>query len=232
TGAIASRKGKFELAEAGTIFLDEIGDLPVSLQPKILRVLQEKEFERVGSENTIKVDVRIITATSRNLEDLAARGKFREDLYYRLNVIPIFLPPLRERGEDIPVLIEFFLDKFNKENNRMVSLDKYALQVLLSYNWPGNVRELENTIERLVIMTGVDKITPSELPVSLSLKPSQILVDSGSLSANVEEIEKANILESLEKTGWNQSKAARLLGITPRQIGYKIRKYKLNSTEL
>ena len=114
----------------------------------------------------------------------------------------------------------------------MVSLDKYALQVLLSYNWPGNVRELENTIERLVIMTGVDKITPSELPVSLSLKPSQILVDSGSLSANVEEIEKANILESLEKTGWNQSKAARLLGITPRQIGYKIRKYKLNSTEL
>ncbi|HDH53725.1 MAG TPA: nif-specific transcriptional activator NifA, partial [Nitrospirae bacterium] len=170
TGAIASRSGKFELANKGTIFLDEIGDLPQTLQPKILRVLQEREFERVGSEKTIKVDVRIITATSRNLEHLVSQGKFREDLYYRLNVIPLFLPPLCDRGEDIPVLIEHFLEKFNQENGRSVVLDKSALQVFLSYNWPGNIRELENTIERLVIMSPSEQITASDLPVSLSIQ--------------------------------------------------------------
>jgi Nif-specific regulatory protein len=227
TGAISSRKGKFELANKGTIFLDEIGDLPITLQPKILRVLQEREFESVGSEKTIKVDVRIITATSRNLEDLLSHGKFREDLYYRLNVIPLFLPPLRERGEDIPILIDYFLKKFNKENNRSVVLDKSSLQVFLNYNWPGNVRELENTIERLVIMSGSDKIIASDLPISLSIRRVRSSGRSTSLMANVEEIEKANIVDALEKTGWTQAKAARLLGITPRQIGYKIKKYGL-----
>ncbi len=225
TGAISSRKGKFELANKGTIFLDEIGDLPITLQPKILRVLQEKEFERVGSEKTIKVDVRIVAATSRNLENLSSQGKFREDLYYRLNVIPLFLPPLRERDEDIPILIDFFLKGFNKENNRSVFLEKSALQVLLNYNWPGNVRELENSIERLVIMSGTEKIAAADLPVSLSIRRIKSPGKSTSLTSNVEDIEKANIEDALEKTGWVQAKAARLLGITPRQIGYKIKKY-------
>ncbi len=225
TGAIASRKGKFELAHKGTIFLDEVGDLPITLQPKILRVLQEREFERVGSEKNMKVDVRIVAATSRNLESFVSHGKFREDLYYRLNVIPLFLPPLRERGEDTLVLIDYFLKKFNSENNRSVHLDKSALQVFLSYNWPGNVRELENTIERLVIMSGAERLTASDLPVSLSLRRIKSSSQSSSLTASVGEIEKSNIIEALEKTGWVQAKAARLLGITPRQIGYKIKKY-------
>lgn len=225
TGAIASRSGKFELAHKGTIFLDEIGDLPLTLQPKILRVLQEREFERVGSEKTVKVDVRIIAATSRNLEHLVSHNKFREDLYFRLNVIPLFLPPLREREEDIPVLIDHFLDKFNEENSRSVYLDKTALQVFLNYNWPGNVRELENTLERLVIMSSSDKITSADLPVSLSIRRVKTADKSSSLTANVKEIEKANILDALEKSGWIQARAARILGITPRQIGYKIKKY-------
>jgi Nif-specific regulatory protein len=225
TGAIAARKGKFELANKGTIFLDEIGDLPLTLQPKILRVLQEREFERVGSEKTMKVDVRIIAATSRNLETLVSQGKFRDDLYFRLNVIPLFLPPLSEREEDIPVLIDFFLEKFNKENNRSVGLDKGALQIFLNYSWPGNVRELENTIERLVIMSGSDRVTASALPVNLSIRRMKVSAKSESLTANVEDIEKENIINALEKTGWIQARAARLLGITPRQIGYKIKKY-------
>jgi Nif-specific regulatory protein len=227
TGAISSRSGKFELAHGGTIFLDEIGDLPISLQPKILRVLQEKEFERVGSDKTIKVDVRIITATSRNLEELVSRSTFREDLYYRLNVIPLSLPSLRERGEDIPLLIEYFLGKFNKENNRSVVLDKSALQVFLNYNWPGNVRELENTIERLVIMCSSDIITSSDLPVALSIRRVKISRSGTTLEADIQEIERTNILSALEKTGGIQARAARLLGITPRQIGYKIKKYGL-----
>lgn len=232
TGAISSRKGRFELADRGTIFLDEIGDLPAALQPKILRVLQEKEFERVGSEKTIKVDVRVIAATSRNLEKLVSQNKFREDLYYRLNVIPILLPPLKERGEDIPILIEYFLKKFNKENNRAVVLDNNALQVLLNYDWPGNVRELENTIERLVVMSRSDKITPSDLPIPLGIKRIKSQAESTSLTSDIEDIEKINILNALEKTGWVQAKAARLLGITPRQIGYKIKKYSIEDKML
>ncbi len=232
TGAIAARSGKFELAHKGTVFLDEIGDLPITLQPKILRVLQEREFERVGSEKTQKVDVRIITATSRNLEALVSHNKFREDLYFRLNVIPLFLPPLREREEDIPVLIDYFLKKFNKENKRSISIDKSALKILLHYNWPGNVRELENTIERLVIMTGTKKITASDLPVSLSIRRITSSAKSVSLAANIEEIEKGNIIDALEKTGWIQAKAARLLGITSRQIGYKINKYNIKEKDI
>jgi Nif-specific regulatory protein len=195
-------------------------------------VLQEKEFERVGSDKTIKVDVRIITATSRNLEELVSRSTFREDLYYRLNVIPLFLPPLREREEDIPLLIDYFLGKFNKENNRSVSIDKSALQVFLNYNWAGNVRELENTIERLVIMSGSDKITVSDLPVSLSIRQVKSSESGMTLKADIQEIERTNILSALEKTGGIQAKAARLLGITPRQIGYKIKKYGLEERAL
>ena len=227
TGAIAARKGRFELADGGTILLDEVGDLPLNLQPKILRVLQEKEFERVGGEKTIKVDVRLLAATSRNLEDLLSKGRFREDLFYRLNVVPIFMPSLRERKEDIPLLAEFFLKKYNGENNKAVSLTPETLRILVDFNWPGNVRELENTMERIVVMSASNTIRPSDLPISLKLPTHEEMLQRESLRAGIEDIEKSSILDALEKTGWIQAKAARMIGLTPRQIGYKIKKYGL-----
>jgi Nif-specific regulatory protein len=229
TGAITARKGRFELANGGTILLDEVGDLPINLQPKILRVLQEREFERVGGEKTIKVDVRLLAATSRNLEDLVSKGGFREDLFYRLNVVPIFMPPLRERREDIPQLVEFFLKKYNDENNKEVSFSPDVLRILVDFNWPGNVRELENTIERLVVMSGSNNIRPSDLPISLKLPSHEDILQRESLKAGIQDIEKSSILDALEKTGWIQAKAARLIGLTPRQIGYKMKKYGLNT---
>jgi Nif-specific regulatory protein len=225
TGAITARKGRFEIAHEGTILLDEVGDLPINLQPKILRVLQEKEFERVGGEKTIKVDVRLIAATSRNLEELVARGGFREDLFYRLNVVPIFMPPLRERKEDIPLLVDFFLTRFNEENKKNVVISPESLRVLLDYHWPGNVRELENTIERLVVMSARNIVLPADLPVSLTLPSPGGVFHKESLQAGIKDIEKSSILNALEKSGWVQARAARILGLTPRQIGYKMKKY-------
>lgn len=229
TGAITVRKGRFELASGGTILLDEVGDLPLNLQPKILRVLQEREFERVGGEKTIKVDVRLIAATSRNLEELILKGKFREDLYYRLNVVPIFLPALRDRKEDIPLLIEFFLRRFNEENKKDVSIAPDAVRLLMNYNWPGNVRELENTIERLVVMSNGKIIESSDLPINLKLQTPKEFMQKESLKAGIEDIEKSSILDALEKSDWVQAKAAKMLGITPRQIGYKIKKYGISA---
>ena len=225
TGAINPRKGRFELANGGTILLDEVGDLPLNLQPKILRVLQEKEFERVGGEKTIKVDVRLIAATSRNLEELVSKGKFREDLFYRLNVVPLFMPPLRDRKEDIPLLTDFFLKRYNRENNKEISISPESIKILMDYSWPGNVRELENTIERLVVMSASTVIKPQDLPVNLKLPSSGELLQKESLQAGIEDIERSSILDALEKSGWVQAKAARMIGITPRQIGYKIKKY-------
>ena len=227
TGAITARKGRFELADGGTILLDEVGDLPLNLQPKILRVLQEKEFERVGGEKTIKVDVRLLAATSRNLENLVSQGGFREDLFYRLNVVPIFMPSLRERKEDIPLLVEYFLKKYNAENNKTVSLSPETLRILVDFNWPGNVRELENNIERLVVMSASNVIRLSDLPISLKLPTHEEMLQRESLRAGIEDIERSSILDALEKTGWIQAKAARMIGLTPRQIGYKIKKYGL-----
>ncbi|PIP70373.1 MAG: nif-specific transcriptional activator NifA [Nitrospirae bacterium CG_4_10_14_3_um_filter_44_29] len=232
TGAMAMRKGRFELADRGTIFLDEIGDLPLALQPKILRVLQEKEFERVGGEKTTKVDVRLIAATSRNLEALVSEGKFREDLYYRLNVVPVFLPSLREKIEDLPLLVEYFLKKYNEENHKSVSITSDTLNVLVSYDWPGNVRELENTIERLVVMSRQKVITPSDLPFNIrdyTLRAKYASQIKDALPSTIEDIEKTKILDAIKRTGGIQAKAARLLGITPRQIGYKIKKYNIQS---
>ena len=229
TGAISARKGRFELADGGTILLDEVGDLPVNLQPKILRVLQEREFERVGGERTIKVDVRLIAATSRNLEELVLKGKFREDLFYRLNVVPIFMPALRERKEDIPLLVECFLRRFNEENKKNVSISPEALRILVDYNWPGNVRELENTMERLVVMSGRDIIRPAELPINIKLPSPEAVLQKESLKAGVEDIEKSSIHGALERTGWIQAKAARMIGLTPRQIGYKMKKYGIST---
>lgn len=230
TGASAMRKGRFELADSGTIFLDEIGDLPVTLQPKILRVLQEKEFERVGGEKTIKVDVRLVAATSRDLEDLVRDGGFREDLYYRLNVVPIYLPALRERREDIPLLQEYFLRKYNRENNRTVQISQEVLNIFMNYDWHGNVRELENTIERLVVMSSGRSATKADLPITIrdhSSKAAYAAQIKDALPSTIEEIEKTKLIEALSLTGWNQAQAARVLGITARQIGYKIKKHSL-----
>lgn len=230
TGAMVTRKGRFELAHEGTLFLDEIGDLPFTLQPKILRVLQEKEFERVGGEKTLKVDVRLIAATSRNLEELVSQGKFREDLYYRLNVVPIFLPPLRQRREDIGLLAEHFLRRFNEENGKSVTLSAEVLNVFMTYEWPGNVREIENTLERLVVMSRGKTALVSDLPINIrdqSLKVRHGLITKEGLPSAIEDIERTKILDALSKTGWVQAKAARILGLTPRQIGYKMKKYNI-----
>lgn len=230
TGATAMRKGRFELANSGTIFLDEIGDLPLTLQPRVLRILQEKEFERVGGEKTIKVDVRLIAATSRNLEELVSSGKFREDLYYSLNVVPLFLPSLCERKEDIPLLVDHFLKKYNEENRKAIKITQEILNMFLNYSWPGNVRELENTIERLVVMSGGKSITASDLPLNIReqfMTARYAVQMKDALPSTIEDIEKTKILDALQRTGWVQAKAAKLLGITPRQIGYKMKKYNL-----
>ncbi|MBF0537435.1 MAG: sigma 54-interacting transcriptional regulator [Nitrospirae bacterium] len=233
TGAANLRKGRFELAHRGTIFLDEIAELTPTLQPKLLRVLQEREFERIGSERTIKVDVRVIAATSRNLETLLKEGKFREDLYYRLNVVPITLPPLRYRREDISALIEFFLDKFNAENAREAKLSPDALKLMLEYPWPGNVRELENTVERMVIMTPEDVVVPEHLPLNIRASMPQTTPpgDASRQPMPLMQIERSHIVDALVKTGWVYAQAARVLGITPRQICYKVKKYGIRQAQ-
>jgi Nif-specific regulatory protein len=231
TGALQLRRGRFEEAHEGTLFLDEIGDVPPSIQVKLLRVLQEMRFERVGGNRTLEVDVRLIAATHRDLEDAMRRGQFREDLYFRLNVVPIFLPPLRERREDVPLLIEYFLQKFNEENKRRVQLDPSVLPLLLEYDWPGNVRELENVIERLVVMARGDVVRPEDARVlshflfsSAGGRPAASTA-AGSLPENIHQIERQQIVAALEKCGGIQARAARLLGLTPRQIAYKMKKY-------
>jgi Nif-specific regulatory protein len=227
TGAIASKKGRFELANGGTIFLDEIGDLPLTLQPKMLRVLQEHEFERVGGDNTIKVDIRVIAATSRDLEKLLANGLFREDLYFRLNVVPIVIPPLRERREDIPELVDHFTKKFCSETGKDVRFTEQAVAALTQYLWPGNVRELENVIERTVVMSGTGVVNTGDLKL-IPLSVRHPGAEPEDLPDRVHDIELRSMKEALERTGWRQAAAARLLGITPRQVGYKIKKYGLN----
>ncbi|MBI3804258.1 MAG: sigma 54-interacting transcriptional regulator [Nitrospirae bacterium] len=235
TGAIQTRKGRFELADGGTIFLDEIGDLPISVQVKLLRVLQEMEFERVGGVETISVDVRVIAATHRLLENAILEGTFRQDLYYRLNVVPIHLPPLRERREDIPLLIEHFLEKFNKENDKKVYLSEEVSQLLVQYDWPGNVRELENCIERLVVLAEEESVTFRTIPPAIqnyfndikTVTPPTGSIKHSSFSERMQGMEQEALRKALERSGWVQAKAARLLGMTPRQVAYKIRKYRL-----
>lgn len=227
TGAVTSKKGKFELADNGTIFLDEIGDVSPHVQAKLLRVLQEHSFERLGSTKTINVDVRVVAATNRDIEKMAKEGSFREDLYWRLNVVPIFLPALKERKEDIPILIDYFLQRFNREYKKNVSLTKDAFKRLLEYDYPGNVRELENTIERLVVLSEGDKVFENDLPSYIRIKTTETR-QSDALTKDIEEMEKNRIIDALKKSGFVHAKAARLLGITPRQIGYKIKKYNIS----
>jgi two-component system NtrC family response regulator len=230
TGAVGRRIGRFEQADQGTVFLDEIGDLSPSLQSKLLRVLQEKEFERVGSSQTLKVDVRVIAATNRNLEEAIQKGTFREDLYYRLNVVTVSLPPLRERKEDIPPLIEHFLKKYSRENQKpVVSLSKEAKDLLMNYHYPGNIRELENIMERAVVLSRGDSITTQDLPLNLRESKVEDLMKEAaggrSLRETLEEIERLRITQALEKSHGVQTKAAEELGISERVLRYKMKKY-------
>ena len=270
TGAINSRKGRFELADKGTLFLDEIGEISPAFQAKLLRVLQEQEFERVGGNQTIKVDVRIVTATNRNLEEAVSRNEFRADLYYRISVVPIKLPPLRERRSDIPQLAHEFLRRFNCENERDLTFDVSAIEVLMHCGFPGNVRELENCVQRTAtlaagsaigqhdfacsrnecmsaILWKGNTVTPppprgqpivplpilprSSAPIEAPAEsPAAVDIDEGEYSESMDGgavPERERIVQAMERSGWVQAKAARLLGLTPRQIGYALKKYNI-----
>lgn len=234
TGALQRRIGRFEEADGGTVFLDEIGDLTPGTQVKLLRILQEKEFQRLGSNATLKTDVRVLTATHRNLEEARTKGLFREDLYYRLNVISIHLPPLRERREDIPLLIDHFLKKFSKENQKAITdLSKEARGLLLRYPYPGNIRELENLMERAVVLCRGDIITTQDLPFHLregrSEKMEGLTPKEKGLTETLEEVEKEMILKALQQQGGIQTKAAESLGVSERVLRYKIKKYGIRS---
>lgn len=257
TDAKEMRKGRFELADGGTLFLDEIGDITPALQVKLLRILQEKEFERVGGTKTIKTNVRLVAATNRNLEEMVKKGEFREDLFYRLNVIPINLPPLRDRYEDIQLLIEHYLKKYMREHHKEMYFSKAALEILLEYPWPGNIRELQNTMERIVLICPRGELQPEMLnhvmpfnfqkmhmPQETVMQQekqkettSQDINDAGiskklekqaSLTkCSLQEMEKEAIIKALIENRGIQTKAAKQLGMTPRQIGYKIKKYEI-----
>ncbi len=255
TGAQGERKGRFELAQGGTLFLDEIGDISPAFQAKLLRVLQEREFERVGGNKTIQVDVRLITATNRNLEKSVADGDFRADLYYRINVVSIFLPPLRERRDDIPYLVERFLVKFNQENKRDLTMTPESMRVLVNCYWPGNVRELENCVERTATMTRNNTIREIDFPCQHGkclkqtlhgeFEPIPIVIQpmhKEKPAAPHEHVappvfenerpaapttERERLIWALEQCGWVQAKAARLLSISARQMGYALLKYNI-----
>ncbi|MEW6658364.1 MAG: sigma-54 dependent transcriptional regulator [Thermodesulfobacteriota bacterium] len=232
THAIRTRIGRFEQASGGTIFLDEIADMSPSLQVKILRVLQDRSFERIGGLKTIKVDIRVIAATNQDLEDMVRRGRFREDLYYRLNVIPIRVPPLRDRVADIPLLVQHFLHEFSRKKKKPCKrLNPKAMDLLLRYAWPGNVRELENLMERLVILSEGEEIQASELPERFRSKPAsppvkpQEIPDHGiHLTAAVQEFERALILKALDKSNWVKSRAAQLLNLNRTTLLEKMKK--------
>ncbi|MFB3887082.1 MAG: sigma-54-dependent transcriptional regulator [Thermodesulfobacteriota bacterium] len=236
TGAAQKRIGRFEEADAGSIFLDEIGDLTPGTQIKLLRILQEKEFQRLGSNLTLKTDVRVVAATHRDLEEAMKKGEFRGDLYYRLNVISIHLPPLRERKEDIPLLIDYFIKKYSKQNQKTISdISKEARNLLLHYPYPGNVRELENLIERAVVLCRGEVITTQDLP--FHLKEGKVESPWGfpkakTLPESLEEVERDIIVKALHQHQGVQTKAAESLGISERVLRYKMRKYQIRSNEV
>ena len=227
TGAMSRRDGRFAQADGGTLFLDEVGEIPPGVQVKLLRFLQERQFERVGGNQTISVDVRIVTATNRDLARLVKEGTFREDLYYRLNVVSLEMPPLRARRSDIPLLAMHFLRKYAQDNDRKISgFTDEALERLVHYDWPGNVRELENAIERAVVICRGDEIRGDDLPRTVTLAdPHSTDAPPRVPGASIEELERHAILKTLEHTGGSTSRAAEILGISPRKIQYRLRDY-------
>lgn len=239
TGAIANRIGRFEMAESGTLFLDEIGDMSPSLQVKLLRVLQERKFEPVGSAKTQNANVRVIAATNVDLESAVSEGLFREDLFYRLNVIPIRIPPLRERRSDIPLLLHHFMDHFNRTRQRQLTgITPDAMSMLMNYSWPGNIRELENLLERLAILKGQGLVDVNDLPEryrkSLTPTPGAIEIPENGMDFNsaVDAYENSLIMNALEKTGWNRNQAASLLRLNRTTLVEKIKKKGLRPPEL
>jgi len=233
TGATARRIGRFEEADGGTLFLDEIGELTPAVQVKLLRFLQEHEFQRLGGNQTLRTDVRVISATNRDLEQRVKEGAFREDLFYRLNVVMMSIPPLRERREDIPPLIDHFLARYAEENGKEIAgLSSEAQDVLLKYDYPGNVRELENIIERAVVIARDAVISVEDLPFREGMigSPEGRKTDEGLLRGSIEELEKKLIVEAMEKAGDHQTRAAELLGISERMLRYKLKKYGLKSS--
>lgn len=229
TGAMERRIGRFEAADGGTIFLDELGDIPLSTQVKILRVLQEKEIERLGSANTFKVDVRIIAATNQPLEELIKKHEFREDLFYRINVFPIHVPSLKDRRSDILLLADFFVEKFAKKNNKPIKrISTSSIDMLMSYHWPGNVRELENVIERASILCNDGVIYGFHLPCTLQTPESSSTEAKGHLNKILEKVEQEIIFDTLKMSGGNIAKAADLLGITERIMGLRVKKYEID----
>jgi two-component system NtrC family response regulator len=232
TGAASRRIGRFEAADGGTLFLDEIGDIPPSVQVKLLRVLQEKEFERLGGNESIKVDVRLVAATNRDLEKAMKDGSFREDLYYRLNVVTVVIPPLRERKEDIPALMEHFLRKYGRENKKNITgVTAETRDLLMRYSYPGNVRELENIVERAVVLTKSEIITSADIPIHLKTMESEekicVAKRDGSLTDTLDTLERGIIMEALKAAGGVQTRAAEKLGISERVLRYKLKKFKI-----
>mgnify|MGYP005842640287 CR=1 FL=1 len=220
TNAFQTKYGIVEVADRGTLFLDEIGETPIGLQAKLLRFLDSGEFRRIGGNKTLKADVRVITATNKDIGELARKGEFRQDLYYRLNVINITIPPLRDRKEDIPELADYFLKRYtNKLSKTIKGIDSNAMNILMNYHWPGNVRELENVIERAVILSDTDFIRPED--ISISQVPDK---EEGKLSS-LDDVERSYILKVLKETGWNQSKASQILGIDRKTLYLKLKKY-------
>ncbi len=231
TGAVSRRQGRFHLAHKGSILLDEIAEMSMATQSKILRVLQEREFEPIGSSETFKVDTRIITATNKNLEEEVRANRFREDLYYRINVVNLTVPSLRDRREDIPLLVDFFLKRYAKKNHRnLKGFTPKAMDLLMRYDWPGNIRELENVVERSVIMVRGDFITPDEFPgVLKSLDPEYEQISAEMLSGkSLKEMEKAMIMRTLQETDGNRTRAAEILGISRRTLQLKLKEYGVN----
>jgi transcriptional regulator with PAS, ATPase and Fis domain len=231
TGATSKRIGRFEAADTGTIFLDEIGELTPGMQVKLLRVLQEREFERIGGNQTIKVDIRVITATNRDIEKDIREGKFREDLYYRLNVVSVVIPPLRDRKEDVPALMEHFIKKYAEENKKAISgVAAEARDHLMRYAYPGNVRELENIIERAVVLAKRGTITTADLPLHLrgaENEDNPVVSLKGQLTETLDTVERGLILEALKESNGIQTRAAERLGISERVMRYKLKKYAL-----
>lgn len=227
TSAVKQTPGRFELADGGTLFLDEVSEIPIGIQAKLLRVIQEREFERVGSGQSIKVDVRIVATTNRNLEEEIVAGRFRQDLFYRLNVIPLTLPPLRKRPNDIPMLVDHFIRKFNTENHREVKgVTEKSMKLLLGYHWPGNIRELENYVERAVVLCKSDRIIETDLPGHLALgELARHKTGSGEDILPLADMEKLMILRALETFDGNRTKAAEALGITTRTLRNKLHEY-------